>query len=287
MRRRGRTIVNSGWLPPAPAGWEDVLKLSLSEDLGSGDISASLLPDDLKVDWYIEAQADGVLCGAGIAYDLLSGDDDIVCHLQDGAAVSGGSKILSGTSPAQTLLTLERTALNFLMHLSGVASLTRRFVDAVKGTNARIVDTRKTLPGMRVLDKYAVRCGGGSNHRMGLFDGVMIKDNHLRALGGITRAVALAKASAHHLLKIEVECETLDQVAEAVAAGAEVVMLDNMSLESMQTAVDRYRGKAVLEASGGVNLATVRSIAETGVDLISVGAITHSANALPFHLEVQ
>ncbi len=276
--------MTDGWMAPRPEGWEEAVERAMSEDVGNGDVSASLLPEELHVDWYIESQASGILCGAGIAVELLGAKQ---AALQDGSAVAPKTLIASDASAATSLLTCERTAMNFLMHLSGIATLTNQFVRAVEGTKARIVDTRKTTPGLRALEKYAVRCGGGHNHRMGLYDGVMIKDNHIRALGGITGAIKTARQHSHHLLKIEVECETLDQVSEALAAGADVVMLDNMDTNTMARAVAFVSGACLLEASGGVNLTTVREIAETGVDFISVGAITHSAPALPFHLEVR
>ena len=187
--------------------------------------------------------------------------------------------------PAKRALMVERTALNFLMHLSGVATLTNEFVKRIDGTGAKIIDTRKTLPGMRALQKYAVRCGGGHNHRMGLYDGAMIKDNHIAALGSIQAAVEKVRSYASHLIRIEVECENLQQVEEAVNAGADVVLLDNMDPFMMREAVQGFRGKVLFEASGGVSIDTVRGVANTGVDLISVGALTHSAVALPIHLE--
>lgn len=187
----------------------------------------------------------------------------------------------------RAILTGERTALNFLQHLSGVATLTRRFVQAIEGTGARIADTRKTTPGLRLLEKYAVRTGGGVNHRMGLYDGILIKDNHLIALGGdIGEAVRRARAYAPHTLMVQVECATLQQVQQAIEAGADALLLDNMPLETLREAVRIAKGRVrLIEASGGVNLQNVRAIAETGVDLISVGAITHSAPILPMHLE--
>ncbi len=262
------------------------------EDVAHGDVTGACLPPDLLVNWYIEAQSEGVVCGVGIAEHLLAPtvDDPDECFLRvalnDGDAVAKGTMVLEGRTYAQRALLAERTALNFLMHLSGVASLTHRYVQAAAGTKARIIDTRKTIPGMRSLQKYAVRCGGGANHRMGLFDGVMLKDNHIAALGGVRPAIAAAKAHAHHLLRIEVECDNLDQAAEAIDAGAEVILLDNMAPAMLREAVARFAGKAILEASGGVNLETVRAVAETGVDFVSVGALTHSAIALPLHMEI-
>jgi nicotinate-nucleotide pyrophosphorylase (carboxylating) len=280
------------WQQPAPRHWKELVARTLDEDLGAGDVSAACLPPDLKVDWYIEAQQAGVLCGVGIAAWLLSGADDdqsipiklLVC---DGQPVAPRVKVLMGTAPASLLLSRERTALNFLMHLSGVATLTSHFVSAIEGTGAAIVDTRKTTPGLRELEKYAVRCGGGKNHRMRLDDGVMLKDNHIQAAGSVTEAIKLARESCHHLLKIEVECESPEKVDEAIDARADVVMLDNMKPLAMRQVMEKHKGRAIFEASGNVNLLTVREIAETGVDLISVGAITHSAPALSLHLEVE
>ena len=282
----------SAWLTPAPTYWLQAVEAALAEDVGHGDVTSACLPPDLEVSWMIEAQAEGVACGIGIAEHLLAPavDDPEDCflrvHLRDGDAVGPGTVLLEGRTFAQKALVAERTALNFLMHLSGVATLTARFVQAVEGTGARVVDTRKTAPGLRALQKYAVRCGGGANHRMGLFDGVMLKDNHLRALGGVVPAIREARKVVSHLLKVEVECESLGQAVEAVRAGADVILLDNMSVPQLREAVQALKGQAILEASGGVNLDTVRAIAETGVDLISVGSITHSAPALSLHMEI-
>lgn len=263
------------------------------EDVGSGDLSAGVLPWDLNVRWYIESQAEGVLSGVGIAEYLLSpfGNDPegsfIEVHRVDGEFVTRGERIVSGLLPGRRVVTAERTVLNYLMHLSGIATLTDQFVRRMEGTSARIVDTRKTTPLMRSLEKYAVRCGGGHNHRMGLYDGVMLKDNHIAALGSISKALEVARSYISHMVKIEVECETLEQVDEAVEAGADVVLLDNMDPFMMREAVKRYKGRCLFEASGGINLDTVRGVAQTGVDLISVGAITHSAPAMAFHMEIE
>lgn len=279
--------MNGGWLRPYPFDWEPVLERALVEDLGPGDLTAACLPRDLTVNGMIEAQADGVLCGVGVAAACLGRVANVQVRLSDGSAVEPGDTVLTFSGPAAECLSHERTALNFLMHLSGVATLTRAFVSAVAGTGAQIVDTRKTLPGMRSLQKYAVRCGGGKNHRLGLYDAVMIKDNHIRAAGSIAEAVQRVRRTAPHTAKIEVEADRPDQADEAVAAGADIVLLDNMPPETMRTIVERHRGSAVkFEASGGVRLETVRAIAESGVDLISVGALTHSAVALPLHLEL-
>jgi nicotinate-nucleotide pyrophosphorylase (carboxylating) len=238
-------------------------------------------------------KSDGVISGLdAIARVLRRVDPDIQWQpaIADGDQCSCGTVVGTVAGPAQSVLTAERTALNFIQRLSGVATLTRSFVDAVAGTKAQIVDTRKTTPGMRVLDKQAVRHGGGANHRIGLFDGVMIKDNHIVALGGdegIVTGVRAARERIPHTVKIEVEVANLDQLRLALESSAEIIMLDNMSLDQMRAAVEIAAGKALLEASGGVTLDTVRAIAETGVDLISVGALTHSAPALDISLDLR
>jgi nicotinate-nucleotide pyrophosphorylase (carboxylating) len=280
------------WLQPEPAFWTLVVDDAMQEDVGSGDLTAACFEPDQYSSWYIEAQAEGVLSGVGVAEHLLapfasdSDDASIEVLRSDGERVQRGDRVIEGVCQTRQLLMAERTALNLLMHLSGIATLTAQFVQKVDGTRARIVDTRKTLPMLRALQKYAVRCGGGHNHRMGLFDGVMIKDNHIRAVGGITEAVERVKNTVSHMLKIEVECESLEQVQEAIDAGAEVILLDNMDPFMMREAVKRFSERCLFEASGGINLDTVKMVAQTGVDLISVGALTHSAPSLSFHLEV-
>ncbi len=282
----------NGWRHPVPEGWEEQAWAALEEDLGPGDLSAVCLDEDTSVAWTIEAQAEGVLCGVGIAAFLLEPEADssseFFCDIrfEDGSAIGPGDAVLTGRSRATQVLSRERTALNFLMHLSGVATLTRRFVERVEGLDVSIVDTRKTVPGLRILQKYAVRCGGGRNHRLGLFDAVMVKDNHIEAAGSITGALSKARASVGHTVRIEVECETPDQVEEAVKAGADIVLLDNMDPFTMSAIAREFRDRVILEASGGVTLETVRPIAATGVHVVSVGALTHSAAGLPFHLEV-
>ncbi len=266
---------------------------AVMEDVGSGDITSGALPLDLMVNWRIEAQADGIVCGVGIAEYLLApvGPDPeeafLEMHRVDGEFIQRGVTIMNGLIPARRALTAERTALNFLMHLSGIATLTDKFVQKVEGTGAKIIDTRKTLPLLRTLQKYAVRCGGGHNHRMGLYDGAMLKDNHIQAAGSIKEAVLSLRNSISHMAKIEVECETLEQVEEAVEASADVVLLDNMDPFMMREAVKRFKGRCLFEASGGINLDTVRAVAQTGVELISVGALTHSAPALAMHMELE
>ncbi len=264
---------------------------ALQEDLGGGDWTTdSLIPPDQITGCAILSQAEGVLCGIEVArrvFQQLDSEIQFPEALSDGARLAPDTPVLRIRGNTCAILKAERTALNFLQHLSGIATLTRQYVDAVAGTGAQIVDTRKTTPGLRLLEKYAVRVGGGRNHRVGLYDGILIKDNHLMVLGGdIREAVRRARQNAHHLLAIEVECATLEQVQQAIEAGADGILLDNMPLETLREAVRLAKGRVrFIEASGGVNLNTVRAIAETGVDYISVGALTHSAPILPMHLE--
>jgi nicotinate-nucleotide pyrophosphorylase (carboxylating) len=270
---------------------ETLIELALQEDLGAGDWTTdSLIPPDHQTRGVILAQEEGILCGVEIAKRVflrLDASVRFMDALEDGACLAPDTRVLTLEGNTRAILKAERTALNFLQHLSGIATRTRQFVDAVAGTGAQIVDTRKTTPTLRLLEKYAVRVGGGRNHRVGLYDGILIKDNHLVALGGdITEAVRRARRHAHHLLAVEVECATLEQVERAVAAGADGILLDNMPLETLREAVRLAKGRVrFLEASGGITLETVRAVAETGVDYISVGAITHSAPIVPMHLE--
>jgi len=264
---------------------------AVAEDVGCGDITTQLtVPVDRRAMAVITAKQAGVLAGGPLVdgvFDALNARDvTITHHVDDGTSFTAGMQLISIEGLASNLLIGERTALNFLQQLSGVATLTRRYVDAIVGTKARIIDTRKTTPGLRVLEKYAVRMGGGHNHRFGLDDGILIKDNHITAAGGVGAAVAAARRAAPHTLTIEVECGTLAQVDEALAAAADVIMLDNMSVEQMAAAVRKIGLRAIVEASGGVTLATVRAIAETGVDLISVGALTHSAPAVDLSMKI-
>ena len=269
------------------------IEASLAEDVGPGDVTTlATVPPNAHAAAVIVAREPIVVAGLGFAmqaFRLLSRDIDLVEQCADGESIPPGRSVLNIRGQARAILTAERVALNFLQRLSGVATMTRLFVDAVAGTNARILDTRKTTPGWRRFEKYAVACGGGQNHRFGLFDMVLIKDNHLVALrdeqpSAIAAAVARARKN-YPNLKVEVEADNLDQVRQALDAGADIILLDNMPLENLRAAVNLVRGAAKLEASGGVNLNTVRSIAETGVDFISVGAITHSARAVDLGLD--
>ena len=270
---------------------DELLHRALAEDIGAGDVTTqALVPAHQLGVAGARAKQAGVLAGSAIAarvFTLLDGAVDATLLLSDGELLTPGTTFLHVEGSLQAILTGERVALNILRHLSGIATLTRAFVQAVEGTNARIIDTRKTTPGLRLFEKYAVRVGGGHNHRIGLFDGVLIKDNHIAACGSVTAAVERARTSVHHLLKIQIEAESLEQVAEALEAGADGILLDDMSPEMMATAVEMAQGRAFTEASGGITLESVRDAARTGVDLISVGMLTHSAAALDISLDIE
>ncbi|THD64075.1 carboxylating nicotinate-nucleotide diphosphorylase [Phenylobacterium sp.] len=267
-----------------------IVQAALAEDLGrAGDItSQACVPANARLSAVFAARQPGAVAGlscARLAIAALDPHAHFAAAVDDGAHVEAGAVLARVEANARALLGAERVALNLLGRLCGIASLTRTYVAAVEGTRALIVDTRKTTPGLRALEKYAVRCGGGVNHRFGLDDAILIKDNHIAACGSVGEAVRRAKAAAGHLTKVEVEIDGLTQLEEALKYGPDVVMLDNFSLDDLAEAVRRTAGRAVLEASGGVNLATVRAIAETGVDVISVGALTHSASVLDIGLD--
>ncbi len=265
-------------------GLDRIIENALLEDIHTGDITTlAVVPERRPARARLIAKESMVLAGISVAarvFTFLDASTDFRPLHGDGARLAAGDLIAELDGDSAMLLQGERVALNLLQRMCGTATLTSRFVEAVAGTRARIVDTRKTTPGLRVLEKYAVRVGGGINHRTGLYDGVLIKENHIAAAGGITQAVTRARAYIPHTMKIEVETETLAEVAEAIDAGAEIIMLDNMDLATMTEAVQLIGGRSLVEASGGVNLETVRGIAETGVDIISVGALTHSARAM-------
>lgn len=268
---------------------EALVERFLDEDIGRGDrTTEAVVPDDLTGRARIEARGPGVIAGLDVARVCFSSLAEVSWEpeLSDGDRVEAGDVVVRIRGPLRAILTGERTALNLLQRLSGIATMTRRYADAVAGTPAQVVDTRKTTPGLRVLEKYAVRVGGGSNHRAGLDDGILIKDNHIAAAGSVTEAVSRALADVPHGLKVEVEVQDLDQLDEALAAGAEAILLDNMAPEMVRDAVTRAGGKALLEASGGITLETIAEYAKTGVDLISVGALTHSVRAVDLSLEV-
>jgi nicotinate-nucleotide pyrophosphorylase (carboxylating) len=267
-----------------------VIRAALAEDLGrAGDVtSQACVPADARLRAVFASRKPGVVSGlacARLAVLELDPTADFEVVQQDGAQVAAGAKLATVDANARALLGAERVALNLLGRLSGIATLTRAYVDAVDGTGARIVDTRKTTPGLRALEKYAVRCGGGVNHRFGLDDAILIKDNHIAACGSVAEAVSRAKAAGGHLMKVEVEIDSLAQLEDALRHQPDVVMLDNFSLADLAQAVRLNAGRAVVEASGGVSLETVRDIARTGVDVISVGALTHSAAALDIGLD--
>jgi nicotinate-nucleotide pyrophosphorylase (carboxylating) len=269
---------------------DGIVRAALAEDLGrAGDItSLACIDAEARLSARFVSRQAGVVAGlacARLAIHALDPAARFTPVAADGDAVLPGAVLASVEANARALLSAERVALNLLGRLSGVATLTRAYVDAVAGTGAAIVDTRKTTPGLRALEKYAVRCGGGVNHRFGLDDAILIKDNHVAACGGVGEAIARARAAAGHLVKIEAEVDGLAQLDEALTAGPDVIMLDNFSLGDLRAAVARAKGRVVLEASGGVSLATVRAIAETGVDVISVGALTHSAPVLDIGLD--
>lgn len=270
---------------------DDWIRAALREDLGSGDVTSELLiSPDQTGSARLLAKEPFVVAGievAGRVFEVLSPECAVSPKVTDGLWVQKGEILLQVAGPLRALLAAERVALNLLQHLSGVATLTRRFVDAVSGTRTKILDTRKTLPGMRALEKYAVRMGGGANHRSALSDGILIKENHIRACGGIGRAVQKALSSAPHGLRVEVEVTTLEEVREALEAGAEMILLDNMEIETLAEAVHLVAGRARVEVSGGVTLENVRRIAEAGADWISVGRITHSAPAVDVSMLVE
>lgn len=268
---------------------DELIRLALLEDIGSGDATTlSVIPAGQKSQAVVFGREPFVLSGSypfGKVFELLDPAVEIERLCGDGDRVMPDTPVFRLEGPARAILTGERTALNFLQRYCGIATLTRRMVDAVAGTGCRLLDTRKTTPLWRRFEKEAVRHGGGVNHRFGLADGVLIKDNHIAAAGGVGEAVRRARAGAPHTLRIEVEVEDFDGLEEAIAAGADIVMLDNFSLDAMRVAVAAGKGRVLLEASGGISLETIRSVAETGVDFVSCGALTHSARAIDLTME--
>ena len=268
---------------------------ALTEDQAFNDpTTQTLIPPEIRGVGMLRAKAHGTLAGTDVAMAVFQRVDSTLATrplMEDGASLSPGDEIAQVEGTAGSILRGERIALNFLQRMSGIASETNRYVRAVEGCKARIVDTRKTVPGLRYLDKYAVRMGGGYNHRLNLADGILIKDNHIQALRsrelGLKEIIQLAISRASHTIKVEVEVETLDEVRESVEAGAHIIMLDNMSVDLMAQAMDIIAGRAVVEASGGITMETVRAVAETGVDLISIGGLTHSAAALDISLDLE
>ncbi len=264
------------------------ISAALREDIGTGDVTGLLIKEDAWVSAHVIVREDAILCGAPWFETAMNQVDEriaITWHYAEGDVMRGGGEVCAIEAPARSLLTAERSALNFLQLLSGVASSTRRYVEAVKGTQAVILDTRKTIPGLRLAEKYAVRVGGGQNQRLALYDGILIKENHIAAAGGVTQALRAAQAL-NASVAIQIEVETLEQLNEALAAGATSILLDNFSLDGMRDAVSITGKRALLEASGGVNMDTVRAIAETGVDRISIGSLTKDIRATDYSLRI-
>jgi len=270
------------------AAFENSINTALAEDVGTGDVTGRLVPENDRVKARVIVREPAVLCGApwfeGVMMEL-DAHIRIEWHYAEGAMMTADSEVCTIDAPARALLTAERAALNFLQLLSGVATATRQYVDVVKGTRASILDTRKTLPGLRLAQKYAVRVGGGKNHRLALYDGILIKENHIAAAGGITAAMRAAQAL-NAGVTIQIEVETLAELEEALSAGAVSILLDNFTLDLMREAVKLNNGRAELEASGGVNMTTVRAIAETGVDRISIGSLTKDVKATDYSLRI-
>jgi nicotinate-nucleotide pyrophosphorylase (carboxylating) len=261
----------------------DVVCRALAEDVGAGDLTAALIPADARAEAQVIAREDAVLCGTAWFDEVFRQVDKrirVVWLIKDGDAIRAGQTLCNASGPARGLLTGERTALNFLQLLSGTATRARQYVDAVRGTKTIILDTRKTVPGLRRAQKYAVAYGGGQNHRMGLYDAILIKENHIAAAGSITTALEAARHSAPKGISIEIEVENIGQLREALAVGADRLLLDNFSVEELKVAVAETRGRAKLEASGGVDLSNIRTFAETGVDFISVGDVTKNVQAV-------
>ncbi len=270
---------------------DELIKNAIKEDINYIDTSADLVIDeDDMTTAYFEAKAEGVLCGLDVAlrvFELLDKDFSAKVYIKDGERVKKGDIIADLSGHTVLLLKGERTALNLLQHMSGIATMTNKAVTLCQGTNASVADTRKTLPGLRSIQKYAVTVGGGKNHRYNLSDAVMLKDNHIDACGSITKAVEKCREKLGHMVKIEVETRNLDEVAEALATGAEVIMLDNMDCDTMKRAVEMTNGKALLEASGNITDETIAGVAKTGVDIISIGALTHSVKAFDISMKIK
>jgi nicotinate-nucleotide pyrophosphorylase (carboxylating) len=275
-----------------PLTFEPIVRAALEEDLGrAGDVtSQAIIPANMDGVAVMAARKDGVIAGLPIAeaaFRLI--DSDLVFDrlVEEGARVAAGTPVARVRGGARAILTAERVALNFVCRLSGIASLTARYVDLIRHTQAKVCETRKTTPNLRTLEKYAVRCGGGANHRFGLDDAFLIKDNHIAVAGGVGAALRAAKAAAGHLVKIEIEVDALEQLAEVIAEGADAVLFDNMSAQMIRQGVEMIQGRMATEASGGIDLTTARAIAETGVDILSVGALTHSAPILDLGLDIE
>lgn len=276
---------------------EEIVRRTLAEDVGTGDITTALtIPADSTSRARVVMQEDGIIAGLEVAalvfgfaansYSAFGQELEFTLAVEEASRVQKGDTVAEIAGMTAAILTGERTALNILQRMSGIATRTARLAELIGHTGAALVDTRKTTPGLRVLEKYAVRAGGGRNHRMGLYDAVLIKDNHVAAVGGIVAAVEKARAGAPHTVKIEVECDTIEQVEQALSAGADMILLDNMSPDTLGKAVEICEGRALTEASGGITEESIAAVAETGVNLISVGALTHSVRSLDISLEI-
>lgn len=267
------------------------VRAALEEDLGlTGDVTTfATIPEGVNAEAVFRARSDGIISGLQVAAAVFGELDEHIAfepHCADGTRVAAGATLATVRGPARAILAGERVALNYLCRMSGIATLTAKYVAAVAHTNAHIIDTRKTTPGLRAFEKYAVRCGGGSNHRVGLFDAILIKDNHIAVAGGVGPAIVAARASAGHMIKLEIEVDTLEQLKAVLEHDVDAVLLDNMDLDQLREAVKLVGGRCLTEASGGVTLETVGQIAESGVDLISSGALTHSARVLDIGLDI-
>lgn len=280
--------IHMAHLQLTPAQIRPIVQLALEEDIGSGDASAALIPADSQAQAQVISREDAVICGRpwfDMVFALLKPAVKIEWLVSEGERVIADQPLVRLTGPARALLSGERTALNFLQTLSGTATLTRRYVEALGGSKTRLLDTRKTLPGLRLAQKYAVRCGGGHNHRLGLYDMIMLKENHIAAAGGIHAAVQRARRE-FPKLKVEVETETLQEVEEALAAGADIIMLDNFDIPAVHAALKRINGRALTELSGNVTLETLPELAQLGVDFISTGAITKHVHAIDLSMRI-
>ena len=270
---------------------DEIIMRALREDMPTVDLTSEWLFDDsMKSKAKLIAKENGVLAGLSVfvqTFKYVDSRHEVTCFFADGDCVQRGDVVAEIVGPTKSMLYAERTALNFLQRMSGIATATRFYVDEVSGLAAKIVDTRKTVPGLRLFDKMAVRSGGGMNHRFNLSDGILIKDNHIKAAGGVREAIARIKSTAPHTVRIEIEVESLEMLEQAIDAGADIVMLDNMSVQMMKQAVSINQGRVILEASGNMSLERVREVAKTGVDLISVGALTHSVHALDLSLKFE
>lgn len=269
---------------------DEIIKRALSEDIGTGDItSEATIPAELMGEATLKAKEDGVVCGLPVAKRVFAMVDERIVFeplIKEGEPIKRGQLIARVTGPARGLLMAERVALNFLQRLSGIATRTRAMAELIRYYNTRITDTRKTTPGLRLLEKYAIRRGGGSNHRFGLYDAVLIKDNHIAVAGGIRSAVSAARQRVGHTVKVEVEVENLEQVTEALESGADIIMLDNMTSEMMRKAVEMIGERAITEASGGITESNIAEVAKTGVGYISLGCLTHSVSALDISMNI-